>query len=146
MNKLFRISMISALAAATCVAALSPASARDRYRYDDYNRHHHRNGDAAVLGVLGLAAGVAVGAAIANQPRYVEPEYVEPAYIPPPPPPVYYPPRGDYREYRPAPVSYAIEPWTPGWYRYCANRYRSFSPDDGTYVGYDGRSHFCVAG
>ncbi len=34
-------------------------------------------------------------------------------------------------------------PWTPAWYRYCESRYRSFDPGSGTFLGYDGRRHFC---
>ena len=45
--------------------------------------------------------------------------------------------------YRAAP---SYEPWTRPWYDYCSQRYRSFNPDSGTFVGYDGREHFCVAG
>ena len=38
-----------------------------------------------------------------------------------------------------------LEPWSPEWFRYCGDRYRSFNPDTGTFVGYDGDEHFCVA-
>ncbi len=38
-----------------------------------------------------------------------------------------------------------LEPWSPEWYDYCSDRYRSFSPRSGTFVGYDGREHFCTA-
>ena len=34
---------------------------------------------------------------------------------------------------------------TQGWYDYCARTYRSFNPQTGTYRGYDGRDHPCVA-
>lgn len=34
---------------------------------------------------------------------------------------------------------------TQGWYDYCARTYRSFNPQTGTYRGYDGRDHACVA-
>lgn len=37
-----------------------------------------------------------------------------------------------------------FQPWTRGWYRWCAQRYRSFNPRTGTYRGYDGYDHFCV--
>jgi hypothetical protein len=40
----------------------------------------------------------------------------------------------------------ALEPWTPEWYRYCEDRYRSFNARTGTFTGYDGRRHFCTAG
>ncbi|MGI9351021.1 MAG: BA14K family protein [Rhizobiaceae bacterium] len=39
---------------------------------------------------------------------------------------------------------YSLEPWTPGWQRWCQNRYRSFNARTGTFRGYDGRDHFCV--
>ena len=39
----------------------------------------------------------------------------------------------------------AYEPWSAGWYEYCSDRYRSFNPRSGTFVGYDGAEHFCVA-
>lgn len=34
--------------------------------------------------------------------------------------------------------------WSPGWYEYCQNRYRSFNSRTGYYRGYDGQDHFCV--
>lgn len=37
----------------------------------------------------------------------------------------------------------APEPWSHDWYRYCSAKYRSFDPGSGTYLGYDGRRHFC---
>jgi BA14K-like protein. len=85
-------------------------------------RHHRHHDDAVALGVLGLAAGALIGGAIANSPGYVE---TRPAY-------------------RPQRVG-SLEPWTQGWYDYCSQRYRSFDPRSGTFRGYDGRDHFCVA-
>ncbi|MFM2278245.1 MAG: hypothetical protein RLZZ444_476 [Pseudomonadota bacterium] len=41
---------------------------------------------------------------------------------------------------------YSLEPWTPDWRAWCAERYRSFNPSTGTYRGYDSRDHFCTAG
>lgn len=150
MNKFARYALISAALATAAVSAASPAAAG--------GRHHRHNDRAVALGIVGLATGVAVGAAIANQPRYVEPGYAEPdyyadpSYMPPPPPPpapAYYQTRRSVyvNEYPAAPVARGIiEPWSPEWYDYCSSRYRSFSPSNGTYVGYDGRSHFCIAG
>ena len=34
-------------------------------------------------------------------------------------------------------------PWTEAWYAWCFDRYRSFDPRSGTFLGYDGRRHFC---
>jgi hypothetical protein len=31
----------------------------------------------------------------------------------------------------------------PDWEAYCVSRYRSFDPITGTYLGYDGRRHYC---
>ncbi|WP_159948575.1 BA14K family protein [Rhizobium sp. 18065] len=141
MMKIAKYALLATVVTLTPIMASSQAEARDRYR-------HHRDNDAVALGVLGLATGVIVGSAIASQPQrrvYVEPApvYDEPEYYvddyPPPPPPR----RSVYQERR---VSYGVEPWTPEWYDYCSNRYRSFNSRSGTYVGYDGMSHFCTAG
>lgn len=43
----------------------------------------------------------------------------------------------------PVPEAYALRPGSPEWYAYCARRYQSFSPVDGTYLGYDGFRHAC---
>lgn len=123
-------------AAVVAIAAVPLASAQAR----DWHHHwHHDHGDALALGAIGLAAGALIGGAIASDPgpRY----YVEPPveYYPAPPPRVVYT--------RPAPVYVAgsLQPWTPSWYRYCENTYRSFNPRSGTYTGYDGQQHFCAA-
>ena len=134
--------IVTAAVGATMLAAIPSANARDWGRHDDWRRwHHHSNGgDAVALGIAGLAAGALIGGALANQP----------------PPPAYddyrYDPDYAYRRYpvaRPAPVRdyYAggLQPWTPAWYRYCSDRYQSFNARTGTFTGYDGESHFCVA-
>lgn len=81
------------------------------------HRHYH-GGPAAAAGVIGFATGAIVGGAL-SQPRTVT-VYEEP---------VYYGGR--------------LQPWTPSWYAYCSERYRSFNPRSGTFTGYDGRTHFC---
>lgn len=82
------------------------------------HRHHHHGwgGNAAAAGAFGFAAGAIVGGALA-QPRYYAPA--------------------------PRPVRAGLRPWSRSWYEYCANRYRSFDARTGTFVGYDGRRHFC---
>jgi hypothetical protein len=98
-------------------------------------RHHHGDGAGiAAAGIFGLAAGALVGSAL-SQPRYYD--YYEPApvYVAPPPPPVVYQPAQVYYE-RPA-------PWTPAWYQSCSQRYGSFNPQTGYFLGYDGDYHFC---
>lgn len=37
----------------------------------------------------------------------------------------------------------ALEPWSREWYAFCSRRYRSFNPDDGTYLAFDGERRFC---
>jgi len=41
---------------------------------------------------------------------------------------------------------HGLTPWTRDWYTACSLRYRSFDPRSGTFLGYDGRRHFCRAG
>lgn len=71
-------------------------------------RHRRNNGGAiAAAGIVGLAAGVIAGQAMA-QPRYASPA------------PVY-----------------------GNRHAYCYSRYRSYDARSGTYLGYDGRRHYC---
>ncbi|MCR9135770.1 MAG: BA14K family protein [Alphaproteobacteria bacterium] len=142
---------------------------RDDYydnRRHEARRHHRkhkknqpigrvkRNDDGVILGIIGLAAGALITGAILSdqqnrrnrtpQRRYIDPapngyDNYEPSYGQ-----VdrdYYPPapRDDYA------AAGGIEPWTNEWYRYCSQRYRSFKPATGTFRGYDGQDHFCVA-
>jgi hypothetical protein len=81
------------------------------------------HGDAWGAGLVGLGVGAIIGSALAPREVYV---------VPPPPPPAYY-----------GPVAYGPPAWTPEWYDYCAARYRSFNPNTGYFVGYDGYPHFC---
>ncbi|WP_275783855.1 BA14K family protein [Pararhizobium gei] len=144
MNTFIKAAVLAVATAATIIPTVAPAQAEDwggrRHYRHDYGRRHH-NGDAAALGALGLATGVIIGGAIASQPRYQERVYIDPE-------PDYYEPRPVYRRARPVVVqSYgSLEPWTPAWHRYCSQRYRSFDSRSGTFVGYDGREHFCTAG
>lgn len=84
-------------------------------------------GDAVVGGAVGFALGTLFGNATA-QPRYYAPAPA-PVYVAPPP--------------APAVVYYVPEPWTPDWYAYCGQRYRSFDARSGTFIGYDGYRHMC---
>ena len=134
MNKFIKAAVLSLATAAIVLPTFGTAQAG----------HHD---DAWAAGAVGLVTGALIGTAIATPPRYYgervyvdpEPEYYEPAPV--------YRPRPVYRPvYRPVVESYGVEPWTQSWYRYCSQRYRSFDPDSGTFVGYDGRRHFCTAG
>jgi hypothetical protein len=138
MNRLFKTAVLSVAVAATTLATLPAANAGDGYwRRGDrhYHRYHSDSGDLAAAGILGLAAGALV-VGLASQPE-PEPVYVNP-----------------YRQPRPRPVREypetvyldgVLEPWSRDWYDYCSDRYRTFNPQSGTFVGYDGQEHFCVA-
>jgi hypothetical protein len=82
-------------------------------------------------GLIGLGVGAAIGSALAG-PVYVGPPPVD--YAPPPPPP---------EAYAPVAAGYGPAPWSPDWYDYCAQRYRSFNARTGYFIGYDGLPHFC---
>lgn len=138
MNRILKTAVLSVAVAATTLAALPAANAGDRNwrHHSGHDRYYsNNNNDLAVAGILGLAAGaLVVGLAAQSQP---EPIYENP-YRQPRPRPV--------RDY-PQTVYYGggLEPWSRGWYEYCSDRYRSFDPQSGTFVGYDGREHFCTA-
>ncbi|MGH6763837.1 MAG: BA14K family protein [Phyllobacterium sp.] len=145
MNKITRFAILAAAAVATVGASLSTASADHRRGgWNDGPRYHHRyrdrSGDALAAGVVGLAAGALLGSAL-SQPRYSEPPRVIYDQNP-----NYYPAAPQYRRVTaPRYGSYGVEPWSQDWYRYCSDRYRSFNAQTGTYRGYDGADHFCVA-
>lgn len=37
----------------------------------------------------------------------------------------------------------ALKPWSSEWKEWCAKRFPSFNPQNGTYLGYDKKRHFC---
>jgi hypothetical protein len=137
MNRLFKSTILTAALAAMTLTTLAPADAHDRWHH-----YHHSDGGAIVAaGVLGLAVG-AIAAGAFDDPPY-RPVYDEPIYRP-----VYNrAPLPRPRPVRPYAVEYqaSLQPWSPEWYRYCGDTYRSFDPATGTYMGYDGQEHFCVA-
>jgi len=117
-------------------------------------------------GALGLAAGSIIAQthgqaqarpvyAQAPRPRPVygpNTVYVPQAvYVPQPvyrPEPVYqnqtiyqsYPVQQVYEDQT---ASLRPEPWSEEWYDYCVQRYRTFNPNNGTYLAYDGHRYFC---
>ncbi|WP_353644957.1 BA14K family protein [Mesorhizobium sp. WSM2239] len=146
MNRILKTAILSAAVAATTFAAMPAANAGDNWRR--HHRDHSSDGDLVAAGILGLAVGaLAVGAANASRPEYrVYDDYDYPRdrrYYPRDR--RYYPVRRE-RVYVDEGYAGALEPWTPEWYRYCEDRYRSFNARTGTFTGYDGRRHFCVAG
>ncbi len=82
------------------------------------NCNNNNNGAAVAAGVIGGLALGAAAASIAQQNSR--------------PPAVYY-----------APGPAGPPPGSPEWYAYCSNRYRSFDPRTGTFMGYDGLRHAC---
>lgn len=134
MNRFLKSAVLSAAVVATTLGGLPSAQAGDWHRHHRY----HDNGDLVAAGVLGLAVG-AIAAGIATSPRYYEPAYREPLPRPHPDRVYLADPEVVYID------DYGLEPWTPEWYRYCEDRYRSFNPRTGTFTGYDGLKHFCYA-
>ncbi|MDX2232985.1 MAG: hypothetical protein NW200_00675 [Hyphomonadaceae bacterium] len=123
--------LLSVLALGAFTLAPAVAEARDHGRhgyydrghygrgYHDRGRHHDDDNDALAAGVVGLALGAVLGAAIASPPaprHYAPPP---PAYYPPAP--AYYPPPAYHGGYRAsAPV--------------CVVRERVWDPYAGQYV------------
>lgn len=72
--------------------------------------------------------------------RYAPPP--QPVY-PAPPPVAYYPPPPVY--VAPPQPSYGrpYPAWSQAWFAYCTDRFRSFNPQTGHYLGFDGQYHFC---
>lgn len=152
MNRFLKTSVLSAAVAATTLATLPAADAGDRYHRRDHVVRQNSDGDLIAAGILGLAVGAVVAGALAQpEPRgpvYRGPDYgYDRDYFPPSPGSARY-------DYAPDGAGYGtgygyasgLEPWSPGWFRYCEDRYRTFNPSTGTFVGYDGDRHFCVAG
>jgi hypothetical protein len=80
----------------------------------------------------GFVAGALIGGALAS-PYYGSGPYPYYYAAPPPPPPVYY---GAPAYGGPAPVAGDAV-------AYCMQRFRSYDPQSGTYLGYDGLRHPC---
>lgn len=96
---------------------------RPIYRDDYYGDHYgYDPGAAVVAGIFGLAAGAIIAGALAPPLHPAAPYRVAPRRVAP---------------YRVAP-SYATSDIA-----YCSRKYRSFDPVSFTYLGYDGRRHYC---
>ncbi len=136
MKRLAQSLVLSATVAAATLGPVLEAGAGERWR-EQRPRHpqqHHRHdatGDLVAAGVLGLAVGILAATALEGASAGGHPGTSS------------YPPA----PYGSGSVAYGgqIEPWTRDWYQYCAARYRSFDPQTGTFRGYDGYDHFCVA-
>jgi hypothetical protein len=122
-----------ALATAVSVGALTLASPAEAGRR--HHRHHHRghHGGAAAAAIIGLGA-AAIIAGSRRSHGYYDYGY-QPRY--------YTPPRRPYYAYSGPAYGYAPAPWTPAWYRYCSQKYRSFDPRSGTFQPYYGPRRLC---
>lgn len=118
MKKIMAGATALALAAGAVVVMAQPAAARPWHHW------HHGFWPGAV------AAGVVGGAIAAATSPFWGPDY-------------YYGP-GPYA-YGPGPYAYSGPPVAPGGggVAYCEAHYRSYNPNTGTYLGYDGAYHRC---
>lgn len=88
----------------------------DRNRYRRWRDNDHDNGVAA--GIAGLATGAIIGGLLSQGGSYGAPVTSAP-------------PAGGYA------------PFSAGYVSYCSSKFRSFDARTGTFLGYDGRRHFC---
>ena len=107
---------VAALAAVLALTSVAPASAQ------------WRRGGGGWRGGPGIGAGIVAGALLGGAIAANRPYYGDSYYAPGP----YYAPG-----YAPAPV-YGDQDDS-----YCAQRYRSYDPGSGTFLGYDGLRHPC---
>jgi len=125
-----------AVATVLSVGALtltSPAEAGRRH-------HRHHNGGAAAAAIIGLGAAAIIAGS--HRRNYYYNYGYSPGYYAPPPRPYYYSPPPV--SYVPAPAyAYGPAPWTPAWYSYCSQRYRSFDPRSGTFQPFNGPRRLC---
>lgn len=148
MNRFLKSTILTMAVAATTFAALPAANAGDGWRHHGQRhvRHGGSDGDLLAAGILGLAVGaLVVGAAASAEPDYYEPVYARPHRQPRPSPERNYYPAEPEVVYLDGAADAGAEPWSAEWRRYCENRYRSFDARSGTFTGYDGDQHFCVA-
>jgi BA14K-like protein len=109
--------MAGAVALALAASSVLAASSANAQGWHGHGGHWHGGGGA----IAGFAAGALIGGAIAGQPY----GYYGPGYA-----------------YGPA---YAYEPGYEGGdgVGYCLSRFKSYDPQSGTYLGYDGQRHPC---
>jgi BA14K-like protein len=104
---------------------------------DAQYRWHGGHGAAVGAGIAGFAAGALLGGAIAGSRYYgYAPGYYYGGYAP----------EYDYG-YAPDGYGYApgvvVGPSAGDAEAYCEQRFRSYNPSTGMYLGYDGRYHPC---
>lgn len=155
MNRILKPAVLSLAAVSIAMTPIAQASAHERWNKHRHPRHQtpvvvekRDTGELLAAGIIGLALGaIIVGAA--NTPDDGGGYVHHPAR--PRPDRDYFPPRPDVAADDPEIVYYegskanAAEPWSAEWYRDCSARYRSFDARSGTFMGFDGKRHFCIA-
>jgi hypothetical protein len=124
-----KLAMAAVALGATVFLAAAPAEAQRGY-YHGHGGHYYRGGGVAAGIIGGLAAGALIGGALASRPGYYYGAGYGYGYAP-----------GNYYE-----PSYAYVPapaYGPGAVAYCAQRFKSYDPASGTYLGNDGYRHPC---
>lgn len=152
---MFKFTRNALIALAVVSTAIAPIAAQAGERHGRGERHFkhqgprhfggHRNRDISIVaGIAGLAIGAMIADSYAKRHAaddddgYDDDPSYDRDYYPPAParnPDVVYAPRH----------AGAVEPWSRQWYRYCENRYQTFDPQTGTFMGNDGHRHFCNA-
>ncbi|MDE2377622.1 BA14K family protein [Bradyrhizobium sp.] len=107
-------------------AAASPGQWHGGGNWHGGNWHHHRHGGFWP----GVAAGAAIGA-LGSYAYYGGPYYGDPYYY------------GDDYYYDDSPTVAVVPDGGGDSVAYCQQRYRSYDPASGTYLGYDGLRHPC---
>ena len=139
MNRFLKITILSAAVAATTLTALAPPM-----RATGGTTTDRRDGDLLAAGVLGLAVGaIAVDAlqrpgslpAGLRRADLRRADISRSAAAAAAAPPLLC--RAE-RGLLPGPAG--LEPWSPEWFRYCGDRYRSFDPDTGTFSAMTARN------
>ncbi len=142
MKQIARTLVLSVSTAAVVLSSVPMADAGDRhYRKHRVERNHDQVGNAIGAGIIGLALG-AIIVGIATDSQNARDRDHNPYMRPRPAPD-----RPQFGFTPPQRAGYAgsLEPWSPGWYDYCEQRYRSFDPSSGTFTTYEGEKRFCVA-
>jgi hypothetical protein len=120
---LSKFTFAAAALAATVTLAAAPAQAQHHHGGWHHGGRHHGGGWGGAA--AGFAAGALIGGALGAASR------------------PYYGYGADYYGYDYAPGPVVVERSGGDADAYCAQRFRSYDPASGTYLGYDGLRHPC---